>query len=78
MEKNRKQLGAYLSRMASDGWKDFAAQNGCTVSALLEAVGRQLANYKAGDRLPDFWKQAIADARSISSERRERAPEPDR
>jgi hypothetical protein len=34
----RKAIHAYLSPEAHDGWHDFAAENGVSVSGLLEAI----------------------------------------
>lgn len=75
MARERRQLGAYLSPVAADGWKQFAADHGCTVSALVEAVGLQLANLAPDARLPEFWREAIKQAREISADRRAREHE---
>ncbi len=77
MRGDRRQLGAYLSAVAAEGWKRFAAEHGTTTSALLEALGRQFAEMDADARLPDFLKKAVRDAREISAERRERGSEPE-
>lgn len=75
--RDRPQLGVYLSAVAQEGWKRFAEEQGVTVSALIEAIGRQLASIDEHTRLPDFLRSAVREARSISAERRERGREPD-
>lgn len=40
----RRALHAYLSEHSHDGWHDFAAKNGVSVSALLEVIGDSLAD----------------------------------
>jgi hypothetical protein len=67
----RKALHAYLSDEAHDAWHDRAAEHGVSVSALLEAIARYIAEDPASD---DFGKGSdiVKTARTIDTERRRR------
>jgi hypothetical protein len=41
MAPTRKAIHAYLSPEAHDAWHDFAAENGVSVSGLLEAIASE-------------------------------------
>ncbi len=74
-DNGRKALHAYVSDDAHDQWHGFAAEQGVSVSAILEALAPQLlaedeptADEKLGDRLDTVIKAA----RRIDAERRRR------
>lgn len=62
------QLNAFLTNESYEAWRDFCAEQGCTMTALIEAIGRHLptATLRSGGIISD----AIRDARRIDSERR--------
>jgi len=68
---SRKALHAYLSDGAHEAWHERAAEHGVSVSALLEAIAKYIAQDPASD---DFGSGAeiITTARSIDTERRRR------
>lgn len=66
---DRKQQNVFLTEEAFNGWRDFCAEQGCSVTALVEALGRRLAGMThPGGVLTD----AIREARRIDSENRKR------
>lgn len=72
-----RRFGARLSDDAADGWENWAAQQGLTVSALLEAIGCELADDTGGwnlpfEELPEPMQKTIRSARQIQNERRRR------
>ncbi|HVM52653.1 MAG TPA: hypothetical protein VM262_05605 [Acidimicrobiales bacterium] len=60
-----------LTPAADDGWQRYADEHGVSVTALVEALGQQLAA-----RHPADWHQAIETGREIDARRarRRRAP----
>lgn len=59
----RKALHAYVTNGAHDQWHDFAAVQGVSVSAILEAMAPDL---------PEDDEQLIKTARKIDAQRRRR------
>jgi hypothetical protein len=73
MSDDRRALHAYLSREAHDAWHDFAAEQGVSVSGLLEASGRNLAPVVDGNAEPRKEQLELVDAaRKIDAARRRR------
>jgi len=69
----RRALHAYVSDEAHDAWHDFAAENGVTVSGLLEAL-TPLLRAKDGDAtLETAWEESIKSARAVDAQRRRRS-----
>jgi len=69
----RKAIHAYLSPEAHDAWHDFAAENGVSVSGLIEAVAQDWAlGEGAGDTDSDTAEQLAKLARKIDAQRRRR------
>lgn len=65
-----------LTPEAHGGWKLFARSRGVNVTALLEAMGRRLADMDQPEaRLPDLLRLSLADARVIQDERLDRTQE---
>jgi hypothetical protein len=73
MAPTRKAIHAYLSPAAHDAWHDFAAENGVSVSGLLEAIANQWSERLArGEQaLPDE-EGLVRTARRVDAERRRR------
>lgn len=61
-------LHASVSDEARDGWQQFAAAHGVSVTALIEAIGIRLADMEP----PGDWSAIIEEARAIDAERRRR------
>lgn len=73
MNDDRRALHAYLSREAHDAWHDFAAEQGVSVSGLLEASGLNLAPVVEGRSEPRKEQLELVDAaRKIDAARRRR------
>ncbi len=70
---SRRALHAYVSDDAHDKWHGFAAEQGVSVSAILEALAPQL-NAEAGDDQPvsDGLDNVVKAARKIDAARRRR------
>lgn len=68
----RRALHAYVSDDAHDAWHDFAAENGVTVSGLLEALTTHL---QAADdvTLESAFETSIKSARAVDAARRRRS-----
>lgn len=62
-----RRFGARLSDAAADGWEHWAAAQGLTVSALLEAIGCELAE----GTTELSWK-TIKRAQQIQADRKRR------
>lgn len=76
MPRRGRALNVSVSDEASDAWHAFAAAHGVTVTAICEVLGHRvaaLADRPAG-RLPPFWRQVVAEARTVAAQRRERRP----
>jgi len=71
LEENRRQLHAWVSSDALDSWQRFARVHHTNVTALLEALGRQLATADElpAHRLPAILRQAVKDAQEIAGSR---------
>ena len=67
----RKALHAYVSEEAHDSWHDFAAEQGASVSAILEALAPALT----GPKEMPFHAQlndVVTEARKTDARRRRR------
>jgi len=65
---NRKALHAYVSDQAHDQWHEFAAKQGVSVSAMIEALA------PAFDRADDEqFASMVTAARKIDAQRRRRS-----
>ncbi len=69
----RRALHAYVSDDAHDAWHDFAAENGVTVSALLEALTPHLQTERGAATLESAWEDSIKAARAVDAARRRRS-----
>lgn len=73
MADSRKAIHAYLSPDAHDGWHDFAAEHGVSVSALLEAIAEDwAARIDAGETASPDREQLARVARQVDAARRRR------
>lgn len=73
-ENERKALHAYLSDDAHEKWHGFAAEQGVSVSAVLEALSSELdlrAN-TAAEPVKDRLQEVVIGARKIDALRRRR------
>lgn len=69
----RKAIHAYLSPEAHDAWHDFAAENGVSVSGLIEALALDWGQGEgAGDPESDTAERLAKIARKIDARRRRR------
>ncbi len=64
MSEDRKAIHAAVSSGCHDAWHDFAAEEGVSVSALLEVMGEDLASVTTD--------QLVGQARRVDAERRRR------
>ena len=71
--RTRRALHAYVSDDAHDAWHDFAAENGVTVSALLEALTPHLQRDAGDATFETAWEQSIKSARAVDAARRRRS-----
>ncbi len=67
MAESRKALHAYVSDAAHEQWHGFAAENGVSVSAVLEVFGSELTSSSGGRYL-----DVVTAARGIDAARRRR------
>lgn len=67
----KKALHAYVSEDAHDCWHDFAAENGATVSAILESLAPAL-NSQAETPFRARLEEVISEARRTDAKRRRR------
>jgi len=65
---DRKALHAYVSDDAHDQWHDFAAGQGVSVSAMIEALAPQFA-----DADDEAFETLVKAARRIDAKRRRRS-----
>ena len=77
MSESRKALHAYVSDAAHDQWHDFAAEEGVSVSALIEAFAPQLGDPDRESETVNVRLGAVVvSARKIdAARRRRRTPE---
>jgi hypothetical protein len=75
----RHQLHAYVSPVARDGWYEFAARHGTSVSALLEATGILMGEHVATKKkaLPGWLRTLVAEANAVATIRSSRRRRPD-
>lgn len=71
-QKPRRALHAYLSDEAHEAWHDFAAENGVSVSALLEVLSAPL-NSDLEAPVVDVLNDVIPAARATDASRRRRS-----
>lgn len=69
--RNRRSLNAFVSHDAHERWHDFAAHNGVTVSALLEALSEHLI-IRADGPVDRVLGDAVKSARLTDARRRRR------
>jgi len=69
----RRALHAYVSDDAHDAWHDFAAENGVTVSGLLESLAPHLQNQADDVSLKATFEDSIRSARAVDASRRRRS-----
>lgn len=73
MAEERRALHAYLSPESHDAWHDFAAEQGVSVSGILEAYGLELVDVVKGKTKARKDQTALVDAaRKIDAVRRRR------
>ncbi len=73
MAEARKAIHAYLSPEAHDRWHDFAADEGVSVSGLLEAIAQDWKEQlDTGEDTPANVEQLAKVARKIDASRRRR------
>ena len=73
-DNGRKALHAYVSDDAHDQWHGFAAEQGVSVSAILEALAPELnlEDAQAQEQLTDRLDLVVKTARRIDAQRRRR------
>jgi hypothetical protein len=67
-------LHAYMSEGSHKAWAAFSDENGVSISALLESLGRELATEMAAldpEQVRPAW---VRHARRVDAERRKRGP----
>lgn len=69
----RRALHAYVSDDAHNAWHDFAAENGVTVSGLLEALTTFLDVEPGELAQATVWADSIKMARAVDAKRRRRS-----
>jgi hypothetical protein len=73
MAPTRKAIHAYLSPEAHDAWHDFAAENGVSVSGLLEAIANEwTAKLARGEPVLPDEERLVRSARRVDADRRRR------
>jgi hypothetical protein len=73
MAPTRKAIHAYLSPEAHDAWHDYAAENGVSVSGLLEAIANQWAEkLRRGEPILPDEGGLVKAARRVDADRRRR------
>jgi hypothetical protein len=69
----RKALHAYVSDNAHDQWHEFAAHQGVSVSAILEALGPALTGTTSPEAVASIdLSNVVSQARHIDARRRRR------
>jgi hypothetical protein len=74
MAETRKAIHAFLTPASHEAWHEFAAENGVSVSAMIEAMAIDWRDRRNGDTyaLPELDELA-RNARRIDAQRRRRA-----
>lgn len=74
MADERKAVHAYLSDDAHAAWAAFAEDNGCSVTGLIEALGRELLDEIAdhGGDATEVRQSWVKRGRRIDADRRKR------
>ena len=74
MAESRKAIHAFLTPASHEAWHEFAAENGVSVSALIEALALDWGERRDGEHydLPEVDELAKG-ARRIDAQRRRRA-----
>jgi len=74
MAETRKAIHAFLTPASHEAWHSFAADNGVSVSAIIEAMAVDWRERRDGDayELPEL-DQLARDARRVDAQRRRRA-----
>ena len=67
----REILSAKISRHAAEGWRDFCARHGISLTSYLEVSGRELAQEAVPPRVPEM-PQLVESARQVDLQRRSR------
>ena len=70
---DREVVTAKVSRKSADGLRKFCAENGITITALIEVTGEELAKETAPPRDAGY-RRMVLSARQIDLERRSRKP----
>ncbi|MEZ5228103.1 MAG: hypothetical protein R2710_15950 [Acidimicrobiales bacterium] len=71
---DRRALHAYVSNEAHERWHDFAAEQGVSVSAVLEALASHVLGVVDGDSEAGGLRSVVQEARRIDAQRRRRRP----
>ena len=72
-DNGRKALHAYVSDDAHDQWHGFAAEQGVSVSAILEALAPELdIDSERDDKMSQRLDDVVKAARKIDAQRRRR------
>ncbi len=69
--KDREVLSVKISKKSIDGWRDFCMHGGVSLTALIEVIGRELAEETMPPKTPARMEM-IKKARQIDMERRSR------
>ena len=75
----RRALNVRLSDEAMTGWENYCAEQGVTLTSMLEVVGRALARREAVTDNADYtqteeFRRILMDARRLTAESRRRRP----
>lgn len=66
-------LTAMVEADTYEAWRLWARARGVTVTALVEAIGRELAGHDEPDaNLPPWLRRVVREARGIDDDRRRR------
>lgn len=68
-DNDRKQIHVKVCRTSWEAWNRYAANEGVTLAALLDAIGHQLAGVQGANGL---GAKAVPEARKLDAERRRR------
>lgn len=69
---SRKAIHAYLTNEAHDTWHKVAAENGVSVSGLIEAMGQDWLAHMPGET-DEYFGNLVKHARKIDTANRRRA-----